>query len=94
MLGFRLTIGTGTDAATGDSSGGVAVCIGADADAGADEDDSADTAEGGQSRTSTDTVPSEPEKMSLQNNTTQTLKAGATTAIENVHAGVLLADDL
>ena len=30
----------------------------------------------------------------LQNNTTQTLKAGATTAIENVHAGVLLADDL
>ncbi len=46
----------------GDSSGGVAVCIGADADAdadadaGADEDDSAVTAEGGHSRTWKDTA--------------------------------------
>ena len=50
VLGF-LRHTAGTAAGSGDSSDGVAVCIGAaaDADAGADEDDSADTAEGGQS---------------------------------------------
>ncbi len=77
MLGFRLTIGTGTAAATGDSSGGVAVCIGADSDAGADDvDDSADTAEGGHSRTSTDTVPSEPEKISYKTTPRRLSKLG------------------
>jgi hypothetical protein len=76
VLGFRLTIGTGTAAATGDSTGGVAVCIGADADAGADEDDSADTAEGGHSRTTTDTVPSEPEKISYKTTPRRLSKLG------------------